>query len=111
MFFCGTSISRKSIEGDHPYTDAHWHYSFGYVAEDKNVNNRSRGISFMLRKSRFDLNKVYEATSPHKESGIADRIAMLRYKNGREDICLLGMYFPTKPTNARQKKSIGEFQI
>ena len=44
---------------------------------------------------------------PHrhnKESGIADRISMLRYKNGREDICLLGMYFPTKPSNARQKK-------
>ena len=51
----------------------------------------------MLGKSRFDERKITSAQSPHDDPLIDGRLAMLRIQNGREDIALVGAYFPPKP--------------
>ena len=98
--FAGTARVKHDVQGDVYHTQSHFHYSFGFPRG----GNRSCGISFMLRKSRFDEKKITSVLSPHDDPLIDGRVAMLRIKNGREDIALVGAYFPPKPQGALQCK-------
>ena len=89
----GTARVKHDVQGDVCHTQSHFHDSFGYPRG----GNHSCGISFMLRKSRFDERKITSAQSPHDDPLIDGRLAMLRIQNGREDIALVGAYFPPKP--------------
>ena len=95
MIFCGTSIRKQSLQGDIRHTNSHFHFSFGFPIG----GNTACGISFMLRKSRFDEKKIISTVTPEDDSDIMGRLAIIRYRNGREDIALLGSYFPTKPNS------------
>ena len=97
--FSGTSIKRQAPQCYLKHTSSHFHCCFGFPKG----SNKSCGISFMLRRSRFDERKVVSAVSPDHDD-IMSRVAIMRYKNGRENIALLGTYFPPRPTGAVQQK-------
>ena len=57
----------------------------------------------MFRRSRFDERKIVSAVSP-EHINIMGRLAIMRCKDGREDIALVGSYFPPGPTGAVGRK-------
>ena len=61
----------------------------------------------MLRRSRLDEKQVVSAVSPDHDD-IMGRVAIMGYKNGREDIALLGTYVPPKPTGVVATKRVLE---
>ena len=75
--FVGTSIRRIEPQGDFFLDNSHLHYSFGFA---KQSTNRTTGISFFLRKSRFSQHKVISLQSPSPEDDICGRLALMRYK-------------------------------
>ena len=92
MIFSGTSIQKQSLQGDIRHTNSHFYSSFGFPKG----GNTACGISFMLCKSRFDEKRIISTVTPEDDSDIMGRLAIMRYRNGREDIALFGVIFSAK---------------
>ena len=76
-------------------TDSHLIYSFGHRPH---TPNHSSGIVFFMRKTRFCASKVISCDMP-TDPILQGRAALLRYRNGTEDLAFAGMYFPPKPAS------------
>ena len=98
--FPGTSLRRFDQQGDCLHTHEFLHYSFGFMQNC----NRSTGVSIFLNKFFFSDRNVIVAESP-REKSIAGRCAFIRHKNKRDDFSVLAMYFPPKPTTAKDRMS------
>ena len=87
------------MQGDNLHTEDHLHFNFGFLKG----GNRSTSVSILFNRHKFWERHIVSAESPTAVD-IAGRVAHIRYVRGREDISIIGFYFPPKPTTTFDKR-------
>ena len=98
--FPGTRLYRHEEQGDQSQTPWHHHFSFGF---QKGTNTHA-GVSLFFNKKKFDERFFMTAIAP-SDRRISSRVAHVRYRKGRQDISVVGFYFPPKPTSTIERRT------